>query len=222
MTPTGLPDAGELVSFLGANPAVPTARLVRWKTVYRPYICPIDAILALIPSGSRVGDIGCGGGALLACVAGFRHPESLLGLEVDADSLTRARDLLAAVAGAPVPEWQAYDGERFPVGLHACDVVLLIDVLHHVPPDRHGPFLQAVFDAMRPGAVLILKEIDAGRRLLVWFNRLHDWLLAGARGDERTADEIRTMLQAVGFTTDLVARQRLLVYPHVTLRAIKP
>lgn len=42
------------------------------------------------------------------------------------------------------------------LGLHDMDVALLSEVLEHVPPERSGAMLGALYRALRPGGVLIL------------------------------------------------------------------
>ena len=71
-----------------------------------------------------------------------------------------------------------YDGVSFPDAISEFDTVLLVDVLHHVPPDGQDRFLTALAEAMRPGARLVFKDIAADSPLVV-FNKLHDRVFAG-------------------------------------------
>ena len=68
-------------------------------------------------------------------------------------------------------------GEGVP-DISGADYVTLCDVLHHVPPEAKAPFLKDIAEKMRPGAVLILVDIDASRRGGYWMNQLHDLIIS--------------------------------------------
>lgn len=191
--------------------------LERLKTVYRPCIAPLDDLLGHIPVGARVFDIGCGNGALLALVAAYRQPAAIGGVDLDPGLIERAGILLRQVDESVQPDLAVYDGETLPRSLAGYDTVLLVDVLHHVPPDRQAAFLAAIHAGMAPGATLILKDMDADARPWVWCNRLHDRLLAGAAGHEPSAALLAPHLQALGFDVAPAVHRRMLVYGHVTV-----
>lgn len=197
--------------------------LLEWlKTVYRPYIAPLNDLLRLIPEGARVFDIGCGNGALLALVAAHRKPAAVGGVDIDPGLIDRARILLRQVSRDLEPDLSVYDGESLPASFGGFDTVLLVDVLHHVPPDRQAAFLAMIHDRMAPGATLILKDMDADARFWVQFNRLHDRVLAGEAGHEPSAVGLAEQLRQLGFEVTPAVHRRMLVYWHFTLHCRRP
>jgi SAM-dependent methyltransferase len=208
----------DLITFLRRHTPADWPWPDRLKTVYRPYIAPLDDLLAGIPAQSRVYDVGCGNGALLALVAAYRQPAAIGGVDVDPGLVDRARQLLQRVAPALPARVCVFDGTELPEGLQDFDTVLLVDVLHHVPPTHQHAFLTSLHDRMAPGATLHLKDIDADSRFWCLFNRLHDRLLAGAAGHEPSAVQLVETLQQIGFNVDPPVRRRMLVYPHFTVR----
>jgi 2-polyprenyl-3-methyl-5-hydroxy-6-metoxy-1,4-benzoquinol methylase len=211
-----------LVDFLRRH-TPPDWTLLEWlKTVYRPYIAPLDDLLRAIPEGARVFDIGCGNGALLALVAGHRQPIAIGGVDIAPGLVDRARLLLAHVARDLATELSVYDGLTLPESFAAFDTVLLVDVLHHVPESRQAAFLAMIHERMAPGATLILKDMDADARFWVQFNRIHDRLLAGEAGHEPSAVALSEQLQQLGFVVSPAEHRRMLVYGHFTLHCRKP
>ncbi|MDH4226059.1 MAG: class I SAM-dependent methyltransferase, partial [Deltaproteobacteria bacterium] len=149
-------------------------------------------------------------------------PSALAGIEISPGPLETARQLIPP-PGLPMNlKLETYDGKTFPSWVGDYTQVSLIDVLHHVSPQAQQPFLAALFESMGPGAELLLKDIDAGRRILVWVNRLHDRLLSGEMGRELSASACLELLRAAGFECSPVHSRRMLLYPHFTIVARKP
>lgn len=77
-----------------------------------------DWCSSVIPSNSRVLDVGCGDGQLARLIAYKRPDISIQGIDV------HIRD----DAAIPV---QVFDGKSIPYGKDSFDVVMFVDVLHH-------------------------------------------------------------------------------------------
>jgi 2-polyprenyl-3-methyl-5-hydroxy-6-metoxy-1,4-benzoquinol methylase len=134
--------------------------------------------LSLVPPSTRLLDVGCGQGQFLKSVAVHRSPVALASLEIDGGLIQIARKELQTATTVPV-KMEVYDGSQFPVYLADYDVISLVDVLHHISASDQRAFLENVLAGMRPGALLILKDIDARRAVLCVFNKLHDLVLSG-------------------------------------------
>jgi len=102
-------------------------------------------VAAMIPSGARVLDVGCGSGCVTEVIA-ERCQVELLALEPDGERASRARERGLSVE-------QAYLTEGFFEAEGQFDVILLIDVLEHLPAP--GAFLQLVRSGLRPGGCVI-------------------------------------------------------------------
>lgn len=207
----------ELISFLKNSDRISLKAFDRLKQVYRPMICPFDTLLNLIPEGEHIVEIGCGIGTFLFLLNEYRRPASLAGLETDHASIETARAVLRQTSSEGSARLLTYNGITLPKWISEYNYVVLIDVLHHIPCEQHATFLGQLFDHMRPGAQLILKDIDADRRFLCLFNKVHDFLLTGARTYERKLSHLRETLQNLGFEIQRVMIQRVYVYPHFTI-----
>jgi len=184
------------------------------KRKARPLICPFDPILNAIPGRSAVFDIGCGSGFLLGLIAERKTPKSLAGAEIDRNLVEAARDYLRDEASDVPASISLYDGIDFPDEIGNADAVTLVDVLHHVPPDQQVTFLQTVYQRMRPGSLFVLKDIDAGKRLLCLANKFHDFVVTGSPGNELPKEQTKEILESAGFRILSAGEERKVWYPH--------
>ena len=199
-----------------------TSFLQSLKRTARPWVCPFDPILDATPHGSAIADIGCGGGFLLGLLAQQVEPRRLYGFEVNPAAVVAARDYLREIAPDIPASISHYDGVAFPAEVSEADVVVLVDVLHHIGSENQMEFLARLFETMRHSAILILKDIDAGRPVLCFFNKLHDLAVNGAMGTELTAEETGARLRSLGFEIQSSGAARKLWYPHHWFVAKKP
>ena len=125
-------------------------------------------------------DIGSGAGLFVGLLAVKANISDAVGLDTSAAAIRAARTMAARVEelGFKVPldfkeigAGHAWPSQRF-------DVVSLIDVMHHIGHDqRRAVFRQAV-SSLRPGGLLIYKDISKRPRWRFWANRLHDLIVA--------------------------------------------
>jgi cyclopropane fatty-acyl-phospholipid synthase-like methyltransferase len=143
----------------------------RVQQTLRAYILPYDELLAYLPDGDSLLDIGCGVGAF-ASLAGLRKPYSKI-VGVDRErAIVVARGVadearFTFIAGDDFREWPA---DQF-------DCVSVIDVMHHVGPDYQDAFLSALLARIAPGGRLIYKDM-ADDPLPALVNRAHDLVSA--------------------------------------------
>jgi 2-polyprenyl-3-methyl-5-hydroxy-6-metoxy-1,4-benzoquinol methylase len=128
---------------------------IRW------ILCPFDRILPHVPEQGRLLDIGCGSGLWLTYLSLERPGLRLEGLDPDPRKLEIARN--ASIAGLVLHRGFAVD---VPEG--GFDCITIIDVLCLLPDDEKRNVLQACRAALRPGGVLIAKEIDVRPRWKFW------------------------------------------------------
>ena len=210
--------SSELLDFLKSGEGANLKGLNRLKTVYRPYICPFDQILNLIPPESKVFDIGCGSGSLLSLIDHFCKPEKLGGIEID-DVLVENAKLLLSSSFVPVSVYK-YDGVTIPEEIKEYDIITMIDVFHHIPKSIQLTFFDQLYQKMSTGSVLIYKDIDA-KSFFVYANKLHDMVLAGEIGNEWKAKDLAANLKQSGFECSGIIYKQMIVYPHYTIVAKK-
>jgi ubiquinone/menaquinone biosynthesis C-methylase UbiE len=109
-------------------------------------------LLAVLPDGADVLDLGCGAGQGTAAIA-ERH--RAIGVDVSAVQLERAREL---VPGARFVHADMAELELTP---ESFDAVVSFYALGHVPRDDHVELLRRVHRWLRPGGYLLLSEEDS-------------------------------------------------------------
>ena len=165
---------------------------LRGDPVYR-------AVLASgwLPASGVLVDVGCGPGLLLALVAQATEeahdghwpdgwPAPPAGLRLHGIELRpRAADL-ARYALGDAAEIQTADAReaRLP---EAVDLAAIFDVLHLIDRPSQGPLVARIAAAMRPGALLLVREADAAAGWRFRLVRLGNRITALSRGRWRRA-----------------------------------
>lgn len=193
--------------------------------------------LGLIPDDARVLDIGCGQ-ALLASwlhTAAARHtagdwpsgwpppprPGTYHGIERMARDVARAEAALAGLGPRVRIECADMRTAAFP----ACDVVVILDVLHYVDFEAQAAVLDRVRTALAPHGTLLLRVGDAGAglpfRLSLWVDhvvtRLHGHRLG--RLYCRPLADWQALLAAHGFAVRAVPMSSGTPFANVLLIA---
>jgi SAM-dependent methyltransferase len=107
----------------------------------------------------------------------------------------------------------------------AYDSVLVCDAIHHFDPDTHKTLAESIARCLRPGGVVLIKDLDTRPRWKYEWNRLHDRLVAGPEPINcRAPDEMADLFAGAGFVPERVERtdHRFTPYAHYLIRARKP
>ena len=116
--------------------------------------------LALLPLNGRreVVDLGAGMG-LLAALLHARSPQTLIRcVEWDGPKAEVAKTLLSGIF-----EVSVIQGDARTVDLGAPDTICLFDVLHYSPIDEQKAWLSRCAQALGPGGLLLIRELDPER-----------------------------------------------------------
>jgi len=189
------------------------------KIKYRSLICPFISLIKMVKPGEKAGDIGCGSGQFLLLLSKFTQASYLYGIEITPRLIDNANKLFSEQPDGTYL-FNTYDGVHFPEKLNEMDVIFLIDVLHHVPKNAQVDFLKNLYLSMKPGARLILKDINAASSFVL-FNKLHDMVFAGEIGNEMSINTAKKLLKENGFQIIEETKRRMYVYPHYTIIAKK-
>jgi SAM-dependent methyltransferase len=119
-------------------------RYAEWAASFEsPGMSWVGALQERLPDGSRILDLGCGGGGPATRDLAARH--DVVGVDISERQLERARRLVpeARFLQADATE-VAFEPESF-------DAVLSLFLLGHVPRAKQGPLLGGIFGWLRPG-----------------------------------------------------------------------
>jgi len=189
------------------------------KIKYRSLICPFISLIKMVKPGEKAGDVGCGSGQFLLLLTEFAQPSYLYGIEISKKLIDNAQSLFSTLPKEKY-HFEEYDGIHFPAKLSELDIIYLIDVLHHVPKQQQENFIRDLVITMKPGARLVLKDINGGNPL-VYFNKMHDLIFAREIGNEISFENAKSLLIQNGLNIIEQEKRTMYVYPHYTIVAKK-
>lgn len=150
----------------------PTRELVAWRHL----ICPYEPVTRWVPPAANVLDFGCGAGALLALLSEQHQIASGTGCDVSNDAIAAAKAAQCRLSHDVVDFRHISDFEDIPADKF--DIVVMIDVLHHIPPTRQQEAIHAAARRVAPGGRLIYKDMTSHPFWRRWANTAHDLLLS--------------------------------------------
>jgi SAM-dependent methyltransferase len=124
-------------------------RFAEWSTSFEtPVLSWVADLLALIPTGGEILELGCGGGSAATLALAERH--SLTGVDLSAAQIERARRV--------VPAGRFLQGDATTIALptESYDALVSLFMLGHVPRAEQGPLLARMADWLRPGGHLLV------------------------------------------------------------------
>jgi 2-polyprenyl-3-methyl-5-hydroxy-6-metoxy-1,4-benzoquinol methylase len=147
---------------------------------WRPFICPFHMLVEKVPTRAAVLDIGCGSGLFLTLLASTNRISKGVGFDANAATVAMAVKATEHLKASQILTFRhASVEEPWPEG--GFDVVSMIDVLHHIPPDAHESVIEQAAARVRPGGMFLYKDIARRPHWKAWANRLHDLVVAPAR-----------------------------------------
>ncbi len=154
--------------------------LMRKMMHYRILICPFERLIPNVAPGASVLDVGCGAGLFLALLAGAVPDVAGVGFDSSRQAIDAAVQMTEQVKRsglrAELRFLQLDVGEAWPDGHF--DVVSLVDVLHHIPPEHQKSVVERATEKVKPGGMLLYKDMANRPSFHAWMNRLHDLIVA--------------------------------------------
>lgn len=193
----GIESAAEVVEVL-RGVYVEGGWVFRKLQVWRPRICPFEEMLKWVPDGSRVLDVGCGGGLWLHLLAAVGRICSGLGFDTSARAIELAKGARRNELSRGVElVFERRDvREAWPGG--EWDVVSVIDVMHHVPVEKQREMFALAAGRVRVGGVMVYKDMCRRPWWRAWMNRLHDLVMAGQWISYRDVREVEAWAKEEG------------------------
>jgi 2-polyprenyl-3-methyl-5-hydroxy-6-metoxy-1,4-benzoquinol methylase len=182
--------------------------LLRW----RPYICPFETLLPLVPAGARVLDVGCGGGLFLGLLARIGRLGHGTGFDVSPPAIEVARRVAARMDEGVLTFLHRGVEDAWPEG--PFDVVSMIDVMHHVPPAAQRETFDHAAGRVAAGGLLLYKDMCRRPRWRALANRAHDLVLARQWIRYAPIEQVESWAEAHGLVLDTAARIDRWWYGH--------
>jgi len=163
--------------------------------LYRASFINLDRFAGLVRQWAAATDIleiGCGEGALAERLARAYPEARITGIDITPriGRLFRGDRSRVCFLQETVQTFAEARPQSF-------DLVVICDVMHHIPWDMHADFLVHARQALRPGGRLILKDWERRPNLIHWACYLSDRYLTGDRIRYGKAAYFRELLDRI-------------------------
>ena len=186
---------------------------IKYKQAYRPYICPFHLLVDYVPSGASVLDVGCGAGLFILLMARLGRIRSGVGFDADEVAIHAAQDAAAKLLNrAPIYFEQQSTHDRWPKSQF--DVVSIIDVMHHLPPEKQPDLIAVAAEHLNEGGLLLYKDMASRPLWRAWANRLHDLASAQEWIHYAELDDVVDWAREAGLRLDCREAINMLWYRH--------
>jgi 2-polyprenyl-3-methyl-5-hydroxy-6-metoxy-1,4-benzoquinol methylase len=175
----------------------------------------LDELEQYLPLNGLTVDLGCGFG-LFSLYFAMRGPgRQLLSLDLNGKRIQMARRSAEILGVADRTEFIERNVVDHPFD-HSADAIVTLDLLHHIPPAEVPRILQHCHRILKPGGILLVKEITARPRWKAFFT----WVLDKAMDPKTPVHyygqlEMKKKLMDLGFTVRIHQMVDVLPYPHI-------
>ncbi len=194
--------------------------LERALVAARPLICPREPILQYVPNGARILDVGCGVGSTLVSFALNGKVSAGTGCDINARAVEIAKKASARVNLAKLTFLVTKSLNEIPSG--PFDVVMSIDVMHHIHVPTQKDFFVACADRVKPNGLFIYKDMADNPAWKSTFNRLHDLVMARQWIHYVPLETVKTWADEAGLQLVNESAYNRLAYAHEILVLRKP
>lgn len=176
----------------------------------------LDEIGQYLPIEGQILDLGCGFGLFSLFYAAQHASRRLHGIDLDRRRIQLAQTA-ASRLGLSNVRYAVGDARSFMVEASGqLDAAYMLDIVHHIAPERVQPLVQQIHRGLKPGGVLLVKDVDSRPLLKRWFT----WALDKAMSPEAEVnywpmERLGALLAGVGFRVRKHLMVDILPYPHV-------
>lgn len=160
------------------------------------------------PKDVKVLDIGCGYGSLIYNLHKLGY-KNISGIEISKKRLEKGKKKYPEFS----EKLKHYPGKKIPCGKEACDVVLMFDVIEHIPDV--GSFLkEEVYDVLKKDGIFIFQTPNK-RINIPWeiINKSSFTKWKSYHCSLQTRRSMKTLLNEAGFR-DIIIEKESIVTPH--------
>lgn len=190
--------------------------------------CPFEEVEALVPRRGRVLDFGCGHGHFSAFLAQQSSERVILGVDTDAAKLAIGRAAIARSAVADAVTLEQVEHDWTPAA-GSFDAVVVADVVYLLGPLQAARVLGELAAALRPGGVLVVKEMGDEpvwrRRLSTLQEQLAVRVFRWTKGDTvawLTQAQMIAPLAAAGLAVERHPLHQGYPVAHLAVRGVRP
>jgi SAM-dependent methyltransferase len=202
----------------------------RFHTAVRWWTAPFAALELEVPLAGDVLEVGCGHGVFSTYLAITSRARHVVGVDIDADKIALAR----AAASHLGPDeghvsFRVSPSGEVPRTDGGWQAIVFADVLYLLPRARREALLAECADALAPGGLLVVKEVDTRPPVKARVAQLQEVLATkvlritdGEALDFPSADELDAALTRLGLRTMAKRLDHGYLHPHCVVLGTRP
>jgi len=179
------------------------------RSFIRSLILPIKKIDQVIPISGDILDIGCGSGSATIFFALSGPLRQITGSDIDSNNIIQAQKITRNIKNIKFISQSLYS----PNAMY--DAVVAIDLLHHLSPSNLNYFFDNIKQIIKPGGLLIIKEMNTSPKYKFIINLIHDKIIYNKLPTTYlSADDLRQTLTNLNFQTIDIQDISNIFYAH--------
>ena len=175
-------------------------------------VFPFSKIESSVPKAGNIIEVGCSYGLTAAYLALKSKKRKIIGLDNNKERIRSAKRI-----------WKRIPNLRFrtrslleKVAIKRNQVILAVDLLHHVPLEQQRQFLSSCYEKFDQTNLLIIKEIDKKPFFKFLLNYIGDMLMNPEGFYFKDSRVLKKELERTGFDVGYKEIKHIL-YPHYVL-----
>jgi cyclopropane fatty-acyl-phospholipid synthase-like methyltransferase len=192
--------------------------IIRFRIIRSRFL---EEIGQFLPTNGHVIEIGCGFGLFSLYFAANFPDLTIQSFDIDEGRIEQAERARRRL-GLTNVSFATGDARAAEI-VEGLDAGYMLDILHHIPKEAAAALLRHFYEQLKPGGILIVKDVDTRPRYKMAFTWLLDVLMTkGELPEYWSSAELTGELRAVGFGVFRYAMTDVLPYPHKLYVCVKP
>jgi 2-polyprenyl-3-methyl-5-hydroxy-6-metoxy-1,4-benzoquinol methylase len=184
---------------------------IRFSILRQPFL---EEIGQYLPQNGRILDLGCGFGLFSLYFALTAPGRSIVGIELDRRRVEYAR-ASAKRLGLTNARYECGDAVGWRSN-EVFDAIYLLDLIHHLPVEDVPGFLEVIRSRLRPGGILLVKDVSDKPAYKRLFTLFLDRLMVNKDPIRYwPPQELANLLEKLGFEVTRHQMKDFLPFPHV-------
>lgn len=197
---------------------------VRWLTA------PFAALELEVPLEGDILEVGCGHGVFSTYLALSSHARRVVGVDIDADKIALARHAVTSLSSSEADvRFEVSASGAVPRIEGGWRSIVFADVLYLLPAVGRRALLAECIDALAPGGLLVVKEVDTQPRVKARIAQFQEFLATrvariteGETLDFPSATELEGLLRDSGMQTMAKRLDHGYLHPHCVVLGWMP
>jgi SAM-dependent methyltransferase len=207
-----------------------SSRMGRFHTTARWWSAPFAELELEVPLAGDILEIGCGHGVFTSYLAITSTARRVVGVDIDADKISQATEVTARLEpGEAHLRFEALPSGTVPRIEGGWRSIVFADVLYLLGRERRRALLTECVDALAPGGLLVIKEVDTRPLVKAKLAYLQELISTkvlritdGHTLEFASSEELVALLVDLGLSTMSKRIDHGYLHPHCVVLGTKP